>query len=298
MRRLAVLVLAAGLTAGATAAVAGDSPFTYQTLRPLAVRDAGPVNSNYPVTIRSISYAGGHNRVDAFLAIPPRSGRRAAVVYVHGSGGDRRQLLVPAVWLAGRGAVTLTITAPSSIARMPAGLTVVQKLEWERDIAVRDVVAVRRAVDLLRARRDVDPNRIGYVGWSAGAKTGALLSGAEPRLRALVLMSGGSPPLADFVKQAPANLRADVRRVLGSVDPLRWIARARPGSLFLQDGTKDTVVPHSALVRLSEAAPAKTKVTWYPTGHALGNQAYRDQLAWLTKKLRVGPRVRSAQTGP
>src|SRR5262249_12224877 len=130
------------------------------------------------------------------------------------------------------------------------------------------------------------------------AKTGALLAGAEPRLRALVLMSGGSPPLSAYVRQAPAGLRVDVRRVLGSVDPLVWIARARPGSLFLQDGTKDKVVPHSALVTLSQAAPERTKVVWSLAGHALNNKAYRDQLAWLTDTLRVGPRVFGARTGP
>ena len=296
MRRIVPLLLL--LLALASAAGAATAPFAYDASQPLVILDAGRVNSNYPVAIRSVSYASGGRRVEAFLALPPRAGRRAAVVYLHGSGGDRRQLLVPAVWLAGRGAVTLAITAPSAGARMPNGLSPVKKLEWERGVAVGDVIAVRRAIDLLRARPDVDPARIGYVGWSAGAKTGALLAGAEPRLRAIVLMSGGSPPLADYVSRTPPGLRDDVRRILGDVDPLRWIAKGRPGSLFLQDGTKDTVVPHSALVRLSQAAPERTKVVWYLVGHALNSKAYRDQLAWLTQKLRIGPTVFGAQTGP
>ena len=295
MRILGVFI-AAVVAAGP--ALSAGTPFGYDGSRPLSVRDLGRVNSNYPVAIDDVSYSSGAARVKAYLAVPRGSARRAAVVYVHGSGGDRRQLLVPAVWLAGRGAVTLSITSPSATANMPRGLSPVRELEWERDLAVKDVVAVRRAIDLLQSRRDVDPKRIGYVGWSAGAKTGALLAGAEPRLRALVLMSGGSPPLSNYIRQAPAGIRADVRRVLGSVDPLRWIARARPGSLFLQDGTRDTVVPHSALVAFSQAAPERTKVVWYPTGHALNNKAYRDQLAWLTETLRVGPRVFGAQTGP
>jgi dienelactone hydrolase len=298
MRHAVLVVLVVLAAAAAGTALAAGSPFAYETSRPLSFEDAGRVNSNYPIRIDAVSYASGGARVDAFLAVPPGSARRAAVVYVHGSGGDRRQLLVPAVWLAGRGAVTLSITAPSAGAKLPAGLSAVAKLEWERDLAVKDVVAVRRAVDLLRGRRDVDPRRIGYVGWSAGAKTGALLAGAEPRLRALVLMSGGSPPVSAYVGRAPARLRADVRRLLGPVDPLLWIARARPGSLFLQDGTKDTVVPHWALVGLAQAAPERTKLVWYTAGHALNSEAYRDQLAWLAGTLRVGPRVAGAQTAP
>jgi len=294
--RLPALLAAALVAAGA--APASPSPFSYDASRPLAVKDAGRVNSNYPISIRSVSYASGDRRIEAFLAQPSGSTRRAAVVYVHGSGGDRAQMLVPAVWLAGRGAVTLSITSPSASARMPRGLSPVRRLEWQRAVAVRDVVAVRRAVDLLRTRRDVDPSRIGYVGWSAGAKTGALLAGSEPRLRALVLMSGGSPPLSDYVEEAPAGLRGAVRRLLGAVDPLRWIGKARPGSLFLQDATMDTVVPRQALAALARAAPAHTKVVWYAAGHALNNAAYRDQLAWLTARLRIGPPVRGAQTGP
>jgi dienelactone hydrolase len=255
------------------------------------------VNANYPITVDDISYASGNRRVSAFLAVPPPGGRRAAVIYVHGSGGNRLDLLVPAVWLAGRGAVTLTITAPSAEETMPAGLGASARVRWERDVAVDDVVAVRRAIDLLSARDDVDPRRIGYVGWSAGAHTGALLAGSESRLRALVLMSGGATPLAEYAVRAPVALRQDILQYLGAVDPLRLIKRATPGSLLLQDGTKDAVVPHAALVALASAAPKGTLVRWYPTGHALGTAAFRAQLAWLTRKLRVGPRVQSARTG-
>jgi dienelactone hydrolase len=274
------------------------SPFAYDTAASLALRDAGRVNANYPVAIHDVSYVSGGRRVDAFLITPPRAGRRAAVIYVHGSGGDRRQLLFPAVWLAGRGAVTLTITAPSAQATMPTNLSPTARLRWQRDIAEADVVAVRRGLDLLAQRPDVDPERLGYVGWSAGAKTGALLAGSEPRLKALVLMSGGSPPLATFVTQAPAALRADVHAFLSPVDPIQWIRRAKPGSLFLQDATKDKVVPHSALVEMANAAPKGTKIRWYKTGHELDDAAFRDQLAWLTQKLEVGPTVRGARTGP
>src|SRR5262249_25317358 len=144
MRPLGVLV--AALVVAGTALAAG-SLFAYDDSRPLAVRDAGRINGNYPIVIDDVSYSSGGARIEAYLAVPPGSARRAAVVYVHGSDGDRRQLLVPAVWLAGRGAVTLTITAPSARARMPSGLTPVGKLEWERDLTVKDVVAVRRAID-------------------------------------------------------------------------------------------------------------------------------------------------------
>jgi dienelactone hydrolase len=299
---LALLVSGCGGSGGggATSPKSGSSsPFAYDASRSLALRDGGRVNSNYPIAVRDVSYASGGRRVEAFLAVPPGAGRRPAAVYLHGSGGDRRQLLVPAVWLAGRGAVTLAITAPSVQAPVQPGLEPAAELRRQRDLAVADVLAVRRGFDLLGARRDVDGSRLGFVGWSAGARTGALLAGVERRVRAFVLMSGGATPVSEYAANAPANLRNDVRRLLGEVDPLRTIGHARAGTLLLQDGRRDTIVPRDALDALVRAAPDGTDVRWYPAGHDLDKAAYRDQLAWLTRRLEIdGPPVRGAVTGP
>jgi dienelactone hydrolase len=275
------------------------SPFAYDATKPLVVRDTGRVNRNYPIAVRDVSYVSGGQRVEAYLAVPPGSARRPAVVYVHGSGGDRRQLLVHAVWLAGRGAVTLAITAPSATAPTAPELAPDAALRRQRDLAVADVVAVRRAFDLLSARRDVDGTRLGYVGWSAGARTGALLAGVEPRVKAFVLMSGGATPISEYAAQAPAELREDVRRVLGAVDPLRTIGRARAGTLLLQDGRRDEVVPRPALDALAAAAPTGTDVRWYAAGHDLNEAAFREQLSWLSRRLGLGGApVPGAVTGP
>jgi uncharacterized protein len=275
------------------------SPFAYDASRPLAVRDAGRVNSDYPIAVRDVSYMSGRRRIEGFIAVPPGAWRRPAAVYLHGSGGDRRQLLVHAVWLAGRGAVTLAITAPSAAAAVESGLAPSAALRRQHDLAVADVVAVRRGFDLLQARRDVDGSRLGFVGWSAGARTGALLSGVERRAKAFVLMSGGATPVSAYAASAPQALRADVRRLLGEVDPLRMIRRARAGTLLLQDGRFDQVVPRSALNGLARAAPKGTDVRWYAAGHDLDEAAFRDQLAWLAKRLELdSPPVPGAITGP
>ena len=238
--------------------------------------------------------------MDGYLAVPPGRGHLAAVVYLHGSGGGRGELLVPAVWLGGRRAVGLTITAPSSAAGPePSGLTPSQSLARERRLAVADVIAVRRAVDLLRSLPQVDPRRIGFVGWSLGARIGAILAGVEPRIRAFVLMSGGATPVSTYVARAPAALRPEVRRALTAIDPLRWFARARPGTILLEDGRKDAVVPRSALLALARAAPRGTALRWYPAPHDLSAAAYRDQLDWLARKLAIhGPAVPGTKTGP
>jgi dienelactone hydrolase len=265
--------------------VAPRGVFSYDAAAPLQYVDRGRVNSSdSALAVHDVSFTSGGRRVDGYLVVPPGHGQRPAVVFVHGSGGDRTELLPQAGWLASRGVVTLTITAPSATAQSSA-TTPAQLLGEMRAVSIADVVAVRRAVDLLRSLPVVDSGRIGYLGWSAGARTGALVAAAEPRLRALVLLSAGAAPISAYAAAAPLSLRPRVRRELGSVDPIRWVARARPRSLLLEDGRRDAIVPHAALLNLVHAAPRGTTVRWYDAPHALDRAAYRDAFNWLTRKL-------------
>jgi dienelactone hydrolase len=257
--------------------------FGYDTSAPLGFQDRGVVARTPRVAVHDVSFSSGGRRVQGYLIVPPGSRRRPAVVFVHGTGGNRRELLGLAAELAARGTVTLTLTEPSALPHASAA-TRSGKIRQQRDLVVADVVAVRRAVDLLRTMPRVDRARIGYLGWSAGARLGAFLTASDPRISALALLSAGADPVSAFVARTPKPLRAQVRSDLGSTDPLRYLPRAR-GALFLEDGTKDQVVPHEALVNVVRAAPKGTRVRWYRAGHALNDQAYEDALAWLRGRL-------------
>lgn len=303
--RLTFLALLAAVLAGCgggdgedAAPETGAATFAYDDSAPLRLDDAGRVNPDYPVAIRDVSFAvPGGGRVRGFVVAPPGGGSKPGVVYVHGSGGDRSELLVPATWLAARGAVTLVLTAPSSVSGN-ADLEGAAALRQQRDLAVADVVAVRRALDVLAARPDVDPERLGFVGYSAGARTGAVLAGVEPRLDALVLMSAGASPVADYVEAAPTALKDDVESVLVDIDPLRFVAFDGDRILLLQNGEQDEVVPREALEEVADAASG-AEVRWYDAGHGLNDAAYTEHLAWLTDELEItGPAVAGAQTGP
>jgi dienelactone hydrolase len=289
---------ACGGSSGARAAAA-VGPFGYDAAQPLRFVDRGRVNHGYPIAVEDVSYTSGRDRISAFLVRPPGAhGKLPAVIYLHGAQGDRQELVVPATWVAARGAVAMTITAPSTVSPEPH-VKGVAFLRWQQQIQARDVVAVRRAIDLLARRKDVDPKRIGFVGWSAGSHTGGILAGVEPRLQAIVLMSCGVAPVSEYAALAKPALRAPIRRYLGSIDPLRYVHRARGSSLFVEDGRADTVVPRAALLTVINATPRGTKVRWYRAGHELNDPAYRDQLDWLAGKLGIrGRHVAGAATGP
>ena len=139
-----VLVLA-----GCGSEARDEGPFAYDASQPLAFDDKGVVDPDYPVAVHDVSYGSGDDRIEAFLVVPPGDGPWPAAVYVHGAGSDRLSMLGPATWLASRGAITLAISAPSGSAGEPEGATGVARLEAHRALEVGDVVAVRRAIDLL-----------------------------------------------------------------------------------------------------------------------------------------------------
>jgi dienelactone hydrolase len=281
--------MSASTTRATTTAPSDGGPrlaFGYDRSAPLGFLDHGVVERRGSVAVHDIEYRSGTERIRGYLVEPTRPGRLPGVVLVHGAGGDRKELLGEAIELAQRGAVALTITAPSTAYPLPQPTSIEQLLSGTIVTTVRDVVAVRRAADVLVTRPNVDPKLIGYLGWSAGAKTGTFVAAADPRFRALALLSAGADLLSAFVAAAPAPDRSLVRRDLGSVDPIRYIALARPGTLLLEDGTRDAVVPHNALENVVHAAPPRTLVHWYTTGHALDAKAYHDAFAWLLRRMR------------
>ena len=263
------------------------------------LRDRGVVNKHYPIAIHDVSYAGTDgDRVPGYLVVPPGKGPFPAVLYLHGTGGDRLEWLAPATWMAARGAVALTVDDPfarNPQLRVGTGLAGIQRLH---DVYVQELADLRRAVDVLRSLPYVDGRRIAFVGFSGGARMGAILAGSERRIRAFDLISGGGVAAKAFVDAAPLSARKGVARAFEGLDDLAEIRRAHAHFLF-QDGLRDEIVPHAQLVALAAAAPQPKELRWYPTGHEPGKRALHDQLAWLSRELGLdGPVVRGAVTGP
>jgi dienelactone hydrolase len=279
-------VLTALLAPGCGDGGAGD-PLSYDAEAPLAV-ERGTRSARDGVVVQEVSYASGDDRVDGYLVSHSAAGERLpAVVFLHGAGGDRSEQLESARALARRGAIALTVTAPSRGKTAPADLTTAELVRWQGGTIAADIVAARRGLDLLAADDRVDADRLGVVGWSMGGRLAATVAGVDERVRATVLMSVGAASVDEYVGAAPAELQGVVREVLEPIDPLTHVAHAR-GAMLLQAGRRDEVVPQEALHAVIAAAPAGTKAVWYPAGHALDERAERERLDWLARELGVG----------
>lgn len=292
-RLLSFFVLALLAGCGSSSPRAAQAPsaqrltFAYDRSQPLDYANRGRISAREDrIKVEDVSFRSGALAIEGYVVLPPGRGTRPAVILVHGSGGDRNELLEQARRLAERNIVALTITEPSTSNPPARGGSVTESLRRLQSAQVRDVVAVRRGVDLLQSLPGVDPKRIGYLGWSAGARGGTFVAASEPRVKALALLSAGAAPIRAYVENAPPALRRQVRPVLTRIDPIRYIRLSRSGRLLLEDGRRDEIVPRSALLNVIRAAPHGTKIRWYDAPHALNAAAYRYALAWLGQKLR------------
>ncbi len=290
---LALLTSLAGCGGGdgGNADPAPESPrttFAYETHAPFDVRVTHRLKRPNGTEVRALSLAGPDGgSLTAYLIVPSGRGRHPAVIYLHGAGGSQSDFLSHALQMSARGAIGVSLDLPYGSARateLPAGVEGVRETV-QREI--RAVVETRRAIDFLQGRRDVDDDRIAVIGWSAGARTAAIVAGVDRRAVAYDLMGGGAAPVSEYTARAPRALRPELERLLRQVDPLAYIARAKPARLFFQNGRRDAVVPEAALKRLADAGSEPKEIRWYDAGHAPSRQAYRDSLEWLSEQLEI-----------
>src|SRR5437879_6889239 len=167
--------------------------FDYDQKAPLGIKQIG-VQQRANATVYDITYDSPKGGVvPAYLVVPKGRGPFAAVVWGHwcwqnSSMRNRKQFLDEAVALAQSGLVSLLPDHPMSRPGYVAIKDPLDERNWTEFL--QQVIDMRRGVDLLTARRDVDSKRIAYVGHSCNAGVGALLSGLDRRFKAFVLMAG------------------------------------------------------------------------------------------------------------
>jgi dienelactone hydrolase len=244
------------------------------------------------ITIQDISYAAAdaqftalsRGRIETYIVSPAGQGPFAGVLYVHGLGqgwGNREEFLDESVELAHQGVVSV----------LPAGL-----VPWtvshtgtargDQDNVIKQVIELRRALDLLLAQPGVDPQRIAYVGHDYGAMHGAVLAAVDKRARAYVLMAGDATYSHWAIQYftSPADHPA-YQQAMSAVDPISYLPEAKPAALYFQFGKDDSFIPQETAQKEYEAASQPKKADWYDAGHTLNDQSVKDRLTWLAAQL-------------
>lgn len=138
-------------------------------------------------------------------------------------------------------------------------------LMWAKDL--------RRTVDYLETRRDIDVGKIAYFGWSWGGYLGGVMPAIEPRIKAVVLYVAG----------------LEMERPRPEADPLNFLPRITAPVLML-NGRDDHYFPvetaQKPFFRLLGSPPDKKRYVVYEGGHFVPRtQLIVESLAWLDKYL-------------
>ncbi|HKP81138.1 MAG TPA: hypothetical protein VJT69_03920 [Pyrinomonadaceae bacterium] len=275
--------------------------FDYDAKAPLEMKILG-TEKRGEATVYDITYASPKGGVvPAYLVVPAKGkGPFAAVIWGHwywtnSEMRNRKQFLDEAVALAPAGVVSLLTDGP--VAR-PGYVADNDLLSEKRNAEkVQQVIDMRRGVDLLLARKDVDPKRIAFVGHSYNATIGATLSGVDRRFKAFVLMAGS---ISDEVN-IKMGVYEQFRRQVGPekfdaymashryLDEGRFVAHAAPATVFLQYATQEPSLTPAVAREFEKIVSEPKQFKLYEAPHALNAEARRDRIAFLTEQLKLKP---------
>ena len=282
--------------AGSTGALCADefeaqaALFRYDPAVDLKVEEAG-VEKQGTVSVHDIRFTPvpGAEPVKAYIVVPEGKGPFAGVLWVHWLGEpattNRTQFLKEAVDLAPKGIVSLLVegmwSAPDWYGkRVP---------EQDYDNSIRQVIALRRAMDLLLSRADVDKARVGYVGHDYGGMYGMMANGVDRRARTYVYIAV-VPSLNDwaFFARQPVSKAAYLRQnaPLELTDYLRQVKNA---STLFQFASKDVYVSRADTQVVMGAASTPKERRFY--------EADRQRLVARLRRLRPEEWSRTAEHG-
>jgi dienelactone hydrolase len=253
--------------------------------------------------------------IPAFLARPRDApGRLAAVVCLHGSGGNRAHLMDEPYrfegepshlygWareLARRGFVALAITQRSYGGRPGP---IIQ--EWAKSELLYGRTAMGALVEdalcavdyLVRERPDVDGERIGMTGFSLGGIVTFYGAVVDPRIRAAVPVCGGVGSLEALVDHGNTAYHSAYYYVPGLLqvgDHAALVAAVAPRALLVIGADQDVGMPLDGVRSLEQQARAiydragssEAFAVWIESGGHTFRPTGLDRIeAWLKRHL-------------
>ena len=159
---------------------------------------------------------------------------------------------------------------------------------------------IPQVLDAIATDPDIDPKRLGIVGFSTNGFVALLATAGNPRLRVAVAVAA----CGDFhrflhrstlaMNGEPLALDPDYDRWLRSTEPIRHPLRLVHAAVLMVNGRTDLPVPiacaEATAVTLRKAyatvgAPDRYRFVVIDQGHAMGEQAQREALDWIDRWL-------------
>ena len=206
-----------------------------------------------------------------FVPPAPDSGG-ATVIFAHGFGGHRGEMLPQAALLTTQGYGALLIDLRNCGDSEGTQTT----------LGYKEPLDVAAAVEFLRSRPGVDPDRIALVGVSLGAAASIRAAAVTPQVRAVVAESAFSS-LQDNVAEGVRRLvglppfpfaplvvffaERELGQNMNAVRPVDDVGKIAPRALLLIHGSDDRLIDASNSQRLFAAAGEPKELWVVPGGH-------------------------------
>ena len=140
------------------------------------------------------------------------------------------------------------------------------------ELMIQEVKDLKRCIDYLETRQDIDSNKLAFYGMSWGGELGAIIPAVEERLKASVLVAGGFAAIG----RPEAN-------------QINYVTRVKIPTLML-NGTYDTILPRETsskpMFDLLGTSVEHKQQKLYETDHVPPRNEYiKETLAWLDRYL-------------
>lgn len=288
--------------------------FVPDPLPALEVKNYGSFSPAPDVIAERVTYATADGmRVPAIVYRPAKTKKKLpGIVVVNGHGGDKFSwyAFYSGVLFARAGAMVVTYDpigeGERNIDRKSRAGSHDKNVDtphWGQRLSGLMITDLEQAVAYLAKQPEVDPKRIGVVGYSMGSFVSALTGAIDPQIHAVVLSGGGDLDgpggywdNSKLPCQGPPY-RA-LREVLGdNRHVILYVLNADRGPTYIMNGLADTVVdiPHhgpdffNALkeqtIALHGSAKNVFENIFYPGISHRTSWVDRDGVLWLDKQL-------------
>lgn len=257
-------------------------PFSYRVKSVVAMSGFTVQYLAYPSPVTS--ELPQNNTIPAELYLPDGyedwQSPRPAVICMHILDGDFQLVRMTCSMLASRGIPALMFKLPYYGERGPKEGTriLARRPDLFADALKQARTEIRRTVDLLASRPEIDGDHLGITGISLGAIVAATGAAEEPRLRRAMLVLGGGDLMkiimhadeTDGLRETIQGLsdaeRKTVEDALRDVDPLTHASklreRAQQGRVMMVNAAEDNVVPRQCTEQLAAELGIGDKVVW------------------------------------
>jgi formylglycine-generating enzyme required for sulfatase activity len=128
----------------------------------------------------------------------------------------------------------------------------IRTVEYLEEMVSR-ITDLRRGLDYLATRADVDASKIAFFGPSAGGQLGLVLAAVETRYRAVALVGSGLP--------------ASSRTIIDRANPINFAPHIKPPKLMVHGKYDEDTPLRTAGMPLYDVLPQPKRIVLYEGGH-------------------------------